>query len=107
MSELLVNIYDTLAETKLIQLTDQQQTKLFQLRELVTIHQIQSPPLRVGSSKSSPPSSPFLIRSRAQPNLCSSFASACDQPQSTSLPQLPFELNINKKLISTNTYFHS
>ena len=91
MSDLIVNIYDTLVATQSIQLTEQQQTKLSHIRKLSTIYQIPlSQSLR-----------PLLSRTRAQPNLCSSLTSISNQPQ---LASIPSESNIDENLSSSNNY---
>lgn len=91
MSDLIVNIYDTLVATQSIQLTEQQQTKLSHIRKLSTIYQIPlSQSLR-----------PLLSRTRAQPNLCSSLTSISNQPQ---LASIPSESNIDENLSSFNNY---
>jgi hypothetical protein len=93
MSELIVDIYDTLAKTHFIQLTKQQQAKLSHLRELSNLHQIQSNLSPVNSHTSNSSSPPLLSRTRAQPNLCSTFSSAYDEPPDIQLPQRPFQSN--------------
>ncbi|CAF3396951.1 unnamed protein product [Rotaria sp. Silwood1] len=102
MSELLVNVYDKLSEKKIIQATDQQKTKLSFLRALSTTRK-KSSISHVTSNTSI--SSPLLIRTQAQSNLCSLTTPTCNQPQSTSLSQLSLESNLNKNLFLQNDYF--
>ncbi|CAF0925140.1 unnamed protein product [Rotaria sp. Silwood1] len=102
MSELLVNVYDKLSEKKIIQATDQQKTKLSFLRALSTTRKKSS--ISHFTSNTSI-SSPLLIRTQAQSNLCSLTTPTCNQPQSTSLSQLSLESNLNKNLFLQNDYF--
>jgi hypothetical protein len=103
MSDLLVNIYDTLAESKPIPLTDQQQTKLFQLRQISNIYHMHSSPLSIKSKTSSSPLRPLLSRTRAQPNLYSSLTSPSNQSQ---LASIPSESTINEKLFTPDISVH-
>jgi hypothetical protein len=106
ISELIVDMYDTLAKTQFIQLTNQQQSKLSQLRGLSNLHQIQSnlSPVTSNTSYSSPPS--LLTRTRAQSNLCSTFSSTYTEQQDIQLPQRLFKSNNTTASLPSNSTFH-
>ncbi len=91
MSDLLVNVYDTLIAKQILPLTDQQQTKLSHLRRMST----------VSRNQSVSPLTPLLSRTRAQPNLCLSLTSISNQPPLSSIPS---DSNIDENfLASTNS----
>jgi hypothetical protein len=89
MSDLIVNVYDTLIAKHILPLTEQQQTKLSHIRQMST----------TSRNQLFPPLTPLLSRTRAHSNLRLSLTSISNQPQLSSIPS---ESNLDENFLVSN-----